>query len=306
MSLSFDAKVDGWRGVTRHPAPSALPSSVALSDVDVAIAAAQAGADVVMRGFGTDHVRPAKTATDFATETDRLAEEAILEVLAAHRPHDACTGEEFGPSGAARSPRRWLIDPLCGTLNFAATTPLSVVNVALTQHGLVTVAAAADPNAAELFWTNGTSSYRRHKGQDHQLAPSATSGLIDINCDGPTDQPFVGGQLLVDPRVRAAYGPRVISSTLAVAWVAAGRRTAYISDGYFRDNLHFAAGIALCQAAGCPMSDLAGDPLHTGRGLVIAADHDTHRRVLQLVTPHLQSVQQQPEGLWPAPAPYSR
>lgn len=270
---------------------------MALTDVDVAIAAAQAGAGVVVRGFGADHVRRVKTATDFATETDGLAERAILAVLAAHRPDDACTGEESGSSGAAQSPRRWLIDPLCGTLNFAATTPLSVVNVALSQHGLVTAAAAADPNAAELFWTNGTSSYRRFDGQDHRLAPTATSGLIDVNCDGPTDQPFVGGQLLTDPRVRAAYGPRVISSTLAVAWVAAGRRAAYISDGHFRDNLHFAAGIALCQAAGCPISDLAGNPLHTDRGLVIAADQDTHRRVLELVTPHLQSVrQQQHEG----------
>jgi hypothetical protein len=71
---------------------------------------------------------------------------------------------------------------------------------------------------------------------------------------------------------------------------AAGRRAAYVSDGQFRDNLHFAAGIAICDAAGCVISDLNGNPLHTGRGLVISADQRTHDRVLALVEPHLRAV----------------
>ena len=135
-----------------------------------------------------------------------------------------------------------------------------------------------------------TASFRRYDGEDHRLAPTAVSNLIDINCDGSTDRPFVGGQLVSDPNLRAAYGPRVISSTLAVAWVAAGRRAAYISDGHFRDNLHFAAGIALCRDAGCIISDLAGNPLHTDRGLIVSADEATHGRVLALVQPHLRAV----------------
>jgi myo-inositol-1(or 4)-monophosphatase len=267
---------------------------MAITDAEVAIEAARVGAEVVARRFGGDHVRRAKTATDFATETDVNAELAILAVLREHRPDDARTGEELGASGAAHAPRRWLIDPLCGTLNFAATTPLVVVNVALIDHGAVRAAAAADPIAAEVFWTDGTGSFRRRDGEDHRLAPTAASRLIDINCDGPTDRPFVGGQLVADPSLRAAYGPRVISSTLAVAWVAAGRRAAYVSDGHFRDNLHFAAGIALCEAAGCVLSDLAGNPLHADRGLVISADEETHRRVLGLVKPHLRDVREQP------------
>lgn len=63
---------------------------------------------------------------------------------------------------------------------------------------------------------------------------------MDINCDGPLDRPFVGPQLIVDPAFRAGFGPRVISSTLALAWVAAGGRAAYVSDGTFVDNVHFA------------------------------------------------------------------
>lgn len=261
-----------------------------MTDAEVAVAAAQAGAEVVRRDYGVDHVRHLKTVTDFATDTDVAAERAILAVLGEHRPGDAHVGEELGTTGCSTSQRRWLVDPLCGTLNFAATTPLVSVNVALSVQGEVTAAAAADPIAAELFWTDGEQAFRRHRGQDRPLAPSADSMLVDVNCDGPTDQEFVGGQLVADPRLRATYGPRVLSTTLGVAWVAAGRRAAYVADGHFRDNLHYAAGIALCEAAGCTVSDLAGDPLHTGRGLVVAADPDTHGAILELVRPHLEAV----------------
>jgi myo-inositol-1(or 4)-monophosphatase len=93
-----------------------------------------------------------------------------------------------------------------------------------------------------------------------------------------------------DSRPRARYGPRVISSTLGLAWVAAGRRAAYVSDGSFRADLHFAAGIAICRAPGCVLTDLAGDPLHVGRGLVTSADPTTHGSVLSIVRPHLATV----------------
>lgn len=263
---------------------------MALTDAEVAIAAALAGAEVVARDYGADHVRFAKSATDFATNTDLEAETAIVKVLARHRPADPRTGEETGDSGSAAAQRRWLVDPLCGTLNFAATTPLVAVNVALLQDGVRRAAASTDPIAGEVFWTDGSGAYLRAGGKDRPLAPSSVSGLIEINCDGPVDRPFVGGQLVHDPHVRAAYGPRVISSTLGVAWVAAGRRAAYVSDGTFRENLHFAAGIAIAEAAGCVISDLAGDPLNTGRGLIVSADVATHQAVVALVAPHLSAV----------------
>ncbi|MCO5993186.1 inositol monophosphatase family protein [Actinoallomurus rhizosphaericola] len=68
------------------------------------------------------------------------------------------------------------------------------------------------------------------------------------------------------------------------AWVAAGRRAAYVTDGHLRDSVHFAAGIALCQAAGCVVTGIHGQPLHTGPGgLVVAADRETHTALLDLI-----------------------
>ena len=72
--------------------------------------------------------------------------------------------------------------------------------------------------------------------------------------------------------------------TLAVAWVAAGRRAAYVTDGRVHDSVHFAAGMALCRAAGCVVTGLDGRPPHTGAGgLVVAADQETHAALLDLI-----------------------
>ena len=89
-----------------------------------------------------------------------------------------------------------------------------------------------------------------------------------------------------DSEFRAAFAPRVLSTTLALTWVAAGRRAAYVSDGFIADNVHFAAGVAICRAAGCIVTDLRGGELAPGGGgfgLIAAADEATHRALLGAV-----------------------
>jgi myo-inositol-1(or 4)-monophosphatase len=253
-----------------------------LSDVEVAIAAAEAGAVVVREKYGAPLSRYDKSPTDFATEADLEAERAILEVIRAARPDDAVIGEEYGASGEAA--RTWLVDPLCGTLNFAAETPLFAVNVALPGVG---VAAVAQPLTGDVFWTDGTTANVRRNGIDVPAKPSATSQLVDVDIDAPPGTDFLGAQLLTDEKFRATFAGRVSSSTLTLTWVAVGRRAAYITNGTLTDSVHFTAGITLCAAAACIVTDFRGDPLHTGPGLVAAADATTHQQLLDLIAPHL-------------------
>ena len=111
------------------------PVDLALTDAELAVAAATAGAAEVRSRYGRPVTRHAKEGTDFATSADLASEEAIRAVLAEHRPDDAMVGEEAGRTGPAGAAREWLVDPLCGTRNFAATTPLVAVNVALRADG---------------------------------------------------------------------------------------------------------------------------------------------------------------------------
>ncbi|WP_066375320.1 inositol monophosphatase family protein [Herbidospora mongoliensis] len=245
-----------------------------LSDAEVAVTAAEAGAAVVRSYYGKPVPRYDKSSVDFATVADLEAEQAILDVIRDHRPDDAFLGEEGGLIGS--SDRVWLVDPLCGTLNFAAQTPLIAVNVALRSHGQDVAAAAADPISGEVFWTDGA---RAYLGGD-PLTPSPDSKLVDLNMDPP----FAGLLgVFTAPGFGERFGPRVLSTTLALAWVAAGRRAAYLSDGDKRDSVHFAAGLAVCRAAGCVVTSLNGEPFETGEGLLVSADRDTHETLLKMI-----------------------
>lgn len=262
-----------------------------LTDAELAVAAAEAGAAVVRLKYGGSLARFDKSPVDFATEADIEAEKAITGVLRTARPGDGVVGEELGASGPQSASRTWLVDPLCGTLNFAAQTPLAAVNVALRSGEEVWVAASADPLAAEVFWTDGEQAFVRRGGADLSLTPSPQSRLVDVNLDPPypNGDRFQAVRLLADEAFVRSFRPRVLSTTLALAWVAAGRRAAYVTDGHLRDSVHFTAGIALCQAAGCMISGLCGQPLHSGiGGLIAAADEETHATLVGLVDQQFQ------------------
>ncbi|MFG1868540.1 inositol monophosphatase family protein [Micromonospora arborensis] len=260
---------------------------MSITDHALAIEAAEAGAAVVRSHYGSALTRFLKTAGDFATTADVEAEKAILGVLRAKRPHDVVVAEESGRTGTDGNGRTWLVDPLCGTLNFAVGNLLASVNVALRSGADGTVAASADPFTDEVFWTDGNAAFVRRGGVDEPLTPSAESSLVDVNLDPPfpNKHVFLAARMLADEGFVERFRPRVVSTTLAVAWVAAGRRAAYVTDGrHLRDSVHFAAGIALCQAAGCVVTGIDGQPVHAGGdGLIVAADERTHAALLALI-----------------------
>lgn len=248
------------------------------SDGKLAVLAATRGMYEAQAHVGDSGERIMKKGDDFATAADLAVERVVREVLAAERPQDGLLGEEFGAVRQG-SRRTWLIDPLCGTRNFASTTPPYCVNVALRVEGSIAAAAVADPGTGRVVWADGETTFERiDRGPDRPVAPSSSSRIIELNADGPGD--LVGPLLIADQEVRRWMSPRVSASTMALAWVATGRRSAYVSDGNMVDSVHFTAGIALCEAAGCVVTDLDGDRVSTGNGLVISADRPTHVELL--------------------------
>jgi myo-inositol-1(or 4)-monophosphatase len=123
-----------------------------------------------------------KGAGDFATAADVEAEKTILGVIRTARPDDAVLGEEGGHQGAADAVRQWLVDPLCGTLNYAVGNMLAAVNVALRDGA----AAVAHPFSGEVFFTDGETACVRHDGADDALlTPTPATRLVDVNLDPP-------------------------------------------------------------------------------------------------------------------------
>ncbi|MER0450019.1 inositol monophosphatase family protein [Streptomyces sp. Edi4] len=261
-----------------------INSYAGFDDAAVATAGARAGADVIRDLYGRRLDRVDKGGGDFATTADVEAEARILGVIRAARPDDAVLGEEGGRRGAVDAARQWLVDPLCGTLNYAVGNMLVAVNVAL----LGGAAAVADPFSGEIFFTDGETAWVRRDGADDTpLRPSPASRLVDVNLDPPFPSApgFRAVDLLGRPEFVERFRPRVVSTTLALTWVAAGKRAAYVTDGGgLSRSVHFAAGIALCRAAGCVVTGIDGAPIHeTDRGLVVAADDETHGLLMSMM-----------------------
>jgi myo-inositol-1(or 4)-monophosphatase len=250
-------------------------------EVEVAIAAAEAGAAVIRATYGAPVTHYAKSATDFATETDLEAERAVKATVREAFPDDAFLGEEGGLDGPPDATRTWLVDPLCGTLNFAATTPLVGVNVAMREGTEVTAAAVVDPFAGETYWSDGVRTRLLTEHGEQEPTPSAVTRLVDLDFDGnPAWATAVAGAPGFTPR----FGIRGVSTSLATTWVADGRRAAYLQHGDVRDSVHFAAPLAVCRAAGCVVTDLRGEPVESGpNGLLVAADGPTHKALLEVL-----------------------
>jgi myo-inositol-1(or 4)-monophosphatase len=256
-----------------------------MNDVELAIAVVREGAEVVRRQFGVARKQVQKGPGDFATTADVEAEEAMVAVLRRERPVDAVIGEELGRSGATESPRVWLLDPLCGTLNYFAGTRIVAINAALNTPDGVVAAAVADPFTSDVFWTDGESAYARSGERDVLARPRADSGLVDFNLDPPFPNApgFRAVLLAADEEFTSCFSPRVVSSSLALTWVATGQRAAYVTDGDIRASVDFAAGLAICEAAGCRASNLHGDSWgRAAGGLIVAADQQTHVTLVEL------------------------
>src|SRR5699024_8010365 len=87
---------------------------------------------------------------------------------------DEILGEEFGGREGASEHRRWLVDPIDGTLNFTCGVPMSCVSIALQDHGTSQVGVIYDPYRDELF------SARRGEGARLNGEPMQVSSRSEL------------------------------------------------------------------------------------------------------------------------------
>jgi myo-inositol-1(or 4)-monophosphatase len=219
------------------------------------------------------------TPTNLVTEMDARAEALILERLGQAFPDDAILSEEMG-SHPGRSGRRWIIDPLDGTTNYAHGLPIFAVSIALEVERRVTVGVVYDPNMDELF------SAERGAGAwvgDTRLAVSATPVLdeallatgfpYNIRETRDTNLPEYGAFSLKARAVR-----RLGSAVLYLSWLAAGRL-----DGYWELRVgawDVAAGSLLVEEAGGRVTNLQGGPLDLDAPSIVATNGRIHEAML--------------------------
>ena len=111
------------------------------------------------------------------SDADRTAEELIRHHLARTRPRDAVEGEEFGSTG--HGPRRWVLDPIDGTMNFVRGVPVWATLIALVDGDDPVVGLVAAPALQRRWWAaKGSGAYAgRSLSAARRLAVSGVAEL---------------------------------------------------------------------------------------------------------------------------------
>lgn len=114
------------------------------------------------------------------TTTDQAVEEALLALVAEHRPTDAFLGEEVGPHPGS-SGRTWVVDGIDGTRNFVDLTTRWSTLIALEIDGVAVAGTVTSP-ALDRRWSS-TADGRALLGDGeagHDPAPLAVSATAEL------------------------------------------------------------------------------------------------------------------------------
>jgi histidinol-phosphatase len=120
--------------------------------MDFAVDAAWQAGKITLEYFQTPIEAMRKADASPVTIADRRAEERLRELISARFPDDAILGEEFGESGPVGSRRRWILDPIDGTVSFVRGVPLYGVMVALEVDGEPAVGVVNFPALGEIVY----------------------------------------------------------------------------------------------------------------------------------------------------------
>ena len=119
-------------------------------DLELALGLADAADAIALPLFRTGLVIETKADLTPVTEADHAIEAEIRGLLAYERPDDAILGEEEGAAGV--SAKRWLVDPIDGTRNYARGIPVWATLVAVEEDGIVQLGVASAPALGRRWW----------------------------------------------------------------------------------------------------------------------------------------------------------
>jgi myo-inositol-1(or 4)-monophosphatase len=255
-------------------------------ETEAALAVAAIARDMMVRRVGADDVA-SKGGRDLVTATDVAVEDAVRAELTRRFPGYPVVGEERGGQDQASGDRPyWLVDPICGTRNFASDLPLYCVNVALVENGRVTLAVVGDGGSGSRYVAErgggarllATGNERALRTDDANVTIGIESGMAESGPHHAQTASFAHAIIKT-----GRWHVRMLGTTLAFAHLAAGRIAANLNFST-SSPVHTAAGCLLAEEAGAVVTDLDGRPWDlSSRSFLAAATPKLHRELLAMV-----------------------
>lgn len=252
-----------------------------MKEMKVCLEAAAAGAKVIQSFRGKKFSVRHKGVTNLVTEVDEKAQRAIVRVIKKHFKHDAILAEEGNLSATREASRRWIVDPIDGTTNFAHGYPVFCVSIAFESNGTVQCGVVHDPNRAEVFRAErGKGAFVNKKRIQVSQATDLRQSLLVTGFPYDLDNPdYENVPYFLHFLRRAQAVRRDGSAALNLAYVAAGR-----FDGLWEVSLRpwdYAAGVLLIEEAGGKVSHMSGRELRANDHAVLASSPKIYSQILE-------------------------
>ena len=225
-----------------------------------------------------------KQGNDFATEVDLAIERQVVAALT-ERTGIGVHGEEFG-GAPVDSEAVWVLDPIDGTFNYAAGSPMAAILLGLLYEGIPVAGLTWLPFTGNRY-TAAAGVPLRDNGIELPMlgTPNLAESIVGIqtfNIDSRGRFPGRYRAEVLANLSRVSSRVRMHGATgVDLAYVAAGILGGAISFGHHVWD--HAAGVALVRAAGGIVTDLAGAPWTIESKSALAAAPGIHAHMLDLV-----------------------
>lgn len=258
-----------------------------MPDLEALVAVAAEILDQAAEPFITGHRAVSavqKKGNDFATEVDLALERQVVAALEA-ATGIGVHGEEFGGADL-ESPLVWVLDPIDGTFNYAAGSPMAAMLLGLLRDGQPVAGLTWLPFTGQRFTAVQDGPVHLNGVAQPGLGPAHLSdsvlGIGTFNVGWKGRYPGRYRLAVFTELTRICGKMRMHGSTgIDMAFVAGGILGAAISFGHHIWD--HAAGVALVRAAGGIVTDLAGDPWTVSSRSALAAAPGVHDHVLEIL-----------------------
>jgi myo-inositol-1(or 4)-monophosphatase len=257
------------------------------ADLDALVAEAAVILDEVAKPFVAGHRAESavqKKGNDFATEVDLAIERQVVKALT-DKTGIEVHGEEFGGADVD-SPLVWVLDPIDGTFNYAAGSPMAAILLGLVREGEPVAGLTWVPFTGERFTGIVGKPLLSNGVELPPLKPARLAdsivGVGTFNVDSRGHVPGRYRLAVIENLSRKCSRLRMHGATgIDLAYTAAGILGGAISfSGHPWDH---AAGVALMRAAGGIVTDLAGkDWTITSRSVLVGMP-GAHAEILDIL-----------------------
>ena len=221
---------------------------------------------------------------DFVTSADKRTEKILIDELQKAHPEYGIITEETGIINKSNTEKRWVIDPIDGTMNFLNGIPQFAISIGYEEKGEIICGVIFNPIINEMFIAEkGNGAYLNNS----RIRVSNKNKIKDalLVTGGPKGNSKIKNKIFseyINVSNNVSNVRKFGSAALDIAYVACGR-----FDGYWQRELNYwdiAAGIIILKEAGGFINFFEEDEDNPLKKNIIASNSNIHNELLDLIS----------------------